>query len=358
MSGYSLRTIAERLEGELFGDPDVKIQRVRTPQEAGLGDISVVLDQRSASSIHGTRASAMIVPFEADSPAPNVIRVKDPRQALVRVLELFYPENHRQPGIDRRAIISPQAQVDPTASVAAGAYIEQNAVIGARVVIYPNVYVGEGVRIGEDSIIFPNVTLYAGTQVGKRVRVHSGAVIGSDGFGYIPTESGVYRKIPQVGCVEIEDDVEIGANSTVDRATLGTTRIGSGTKIDNLVQVGHNSEIGRNCCIVAQVGISGSVRIGDSALLAGQVGISDHITVGQGVKVGAQSGVRRDLPSGEWIGSPAIPAEQARRALVLVARLPEFRKEIRELQKRCAQLEELVKPLQNSLSGKIDGEPE
>ena len=240
----------------------------------------------------------------------------------------------------------PGAELGPDVCVAAGAYVAQGAVIGARVQIYPNVYVGDGVVIGDDSVIFPNVTLYAGTRIGARVRVHSGSVIGSDGFGYVQDESGAYRKIPQVGFVEIGDDVEIGANCAIERATLGVTRIGAGSKIDNLVQVGHNSEIGRHCCIVGQVGISGSVRVGDFGVLLGQVGIRDHVTLEERVVVGAQAGVMNDLKTGEWVGSPAVPAAQARKIFSLWRKLPEFRSQMRQLQKRCAKLEELVERLQ------------
>lgn len=354
MSGYSLRTIAEKVGGELSGDPGVKIHGVRTVGEAGEGDISVIVDRRAVASLQATRASALIVPFNTETVGTNLIHVKDPRQALIQVLELFYPEQTREAVVDPRAVVSPLAQLGPGVHIAAGVCVEKNAVVGARVQIYPNVYIGEHVSIGDDSVVFPNVTIYPETKIGKRVRVHSGTVIGSDGFGYARDESGVYQKIPQVGSVEIGDDVEVGSNCTIDRATLGTTRIGSGTKIDNLVQVGHNSEIGRHCCIIAQVGISGSVRIGDFSVLAGQAGIRDHMKIEQGTVVGAQAGVMDDIGPGEWVGSPAIPADEARRIFVLWRKLPEFRNQIRALQKRCARLEELVEQLQREAGKPTD----
>ncbi|HEY2930145.1 MAG TPA: UDP-3-O-(3-hydroxymyristoyl)glucosamine N-acyltransferase [Acidobacteriota bacterium] len=346
MSSYTLETIATRLQGELLGNPGVEIHSVRTLEDAREGEISVVMDSRGAEALAKSNASAFIVPMGTGNNSRNLIHVSDPRLALIQLLELFYPPHRREVGIDPRAVISPQARLGPGVAVAAGAYIEKDALIGADVEIFPNVFVGEGVSIGDHTVILPNVTLYSGTRIGRNVRIHSGTVVGSDGFGYARRSDGKYKKIPQVGGVEIGDDVEIGANCAIDRATLGVTSIAAGTKIDNLVQIGHNSEIGQDCVIISQVGISGSVQIGNSCILAGQAGISDHVRLADGVVIGAQSGVIHSLEAGEWLGTPAIAADKARPALVLFARLPEQRKEIRDLQNRCARLEEIIARLQ------------
>jgi len=274
--------------------------------------------------------------------------VSNPRLALIRLLRLFYPKPERKPGIHESAVISKGATIGPGVSIDAGAFITKEVVIGDNTRIHPNVCIGEGSCIGEETEIFPNVTIYPGTRIGNRVRIHGGAVIGSDGFGYMTLESGEQEKIPQVGSVEIEDDVEVGANCTIDRATLGATRILSGVKIDNQVQIGHNSEIGKHSIIVAQTGISGSVRLGDHCVLAGQVGISDHVELKPGTSVGAQSGVIRDIGPGRWAGYPAIPVIKALRAYHLLPELPDLSKQVRELQKRVAETEALLSSREDS----------
>lgn len=339
---YSLKAIAKEVGGELFGDPDRLIERVRDVQEAGPGEIAVLFRTPAALS-NPPRASALVVPLGFPPEALNgcgVIRVKNPREALVTLLGLLHPQTFPEPRIDPGASVSPDAKLGPGVFIGFGACVEKGAVIGARAQVHANAYVGEGVSLGEDTVLYPSVTLYAGVRVGNRVRIHAGTVIGSDGFGFPRGEDGVLRKIPQIGGVEIEDDVEIGANCAIDRATLEKTRIGRGTKIDNLVQIGHNTVIGRDCCLMGQVGISGSVRLGDSVTLSGQVGVADHVTIADGAAVGAQAGVVRDLSSGRWVGSPALPAPLALKVLPIFARLPEMRRQIRALEERCAQLEE------------------
>jgi UDP-3-O-[3-hydroxymyristoyl] glucosamine N-acyltransferase len=343
MKGYSLREIADHLHGELQGDPELIITRVHTSAEAGPGDICAAFDSKAFAGIRESKASAFIVPIKAGNLNCNAVRVANPRKAFVDILNLFYPQSDRPAVIHRQAIVDPTAQIGESVSIGAGAFIAERATIGAGATIYPNVYIGEGCEIGEHSEIFPNVTIYAGTRVGKRVRIHSGTVVGSDGFGIMRDSSGATVKIPQVGSVEIDDDVEIGANCSIDRATLGTTRILAGTKIDNLVQIGHNATIGKHCCIVAQVGISGSVKIGDYCDLAGQAGINDHVEIGDRVRVGAQSGVLRDLASGSWIGYPAMPRVEALRVYSLLTRLPKLQHQIRALQKLCARIEEQIR---------------
>jgi UDP-3-O-[3-hydroxymyristoyl] glucosamine N-acyltransferase len=343
IKGYTLQTIAETVGGELYGDPEVIIERVLPIEDAEPGDISLASDLKAIAMIKESKASALIVSLDSAEMDRNLIRVRNPRQALIPLLNLFYPRTARQAFIHSQAVVSPSARLDPSVSIDASAYISAEVVLGANVVIYPNVYVGEGSEIGEQSEIYPNVTIYPKTRIGKRVRIHAGTVIGSDGFGYMKHESGVQEKIPQIGSVEIEDDVEIGANCTIDRATLGTTRICAGTKIDNLVQVGHNSEIGQHSVIVAQVGISGSVLMGKRCVLAGQVGVSDHVRLEDDAVVGAQSGVVRDLKAGRWLGTPAVPSIKAIRVSHFIPKIPELYRQIQTLEKRLTELKEYTK---------------
>jgi len=339
MTRFSLADIAGYLEGRLFGDPALWVNRIMPMEEAAPGDIAVVFDAKAAARIRESRASAFVLPMETDSTTENMIRVARPKQAFVRLLHLFYPEPDRKFLIHDRAVVSSRADLGSGISVGPGAIIEDDVIIDDGCRIHANVCVGQGSRIGEGTEIFPNVTVYPGTIIGKRVRIHGGTVIGSDGFGYLPLDSGELEKIPQVGHVEIGDDVEIGANCTIDRATLGATRILAGVKIDNQVQIGHNSEIGQHCIIVGQTGISGSVRMGAHCVLAGQVGVSDHVELKPGTMVGAQSGVVRDIGPGRWAGYPAIPVIKALRAYHLLPELPDIHRRVRELERRMREME-------------------
>jgi len=341
----TLAALARRLDGEVLGDAEVTIRGVASLERAGEKDVCVVLSARSAALMAGSSAAAFVVPESVQAAERNLIRVGDPRLALIQLLEIFHPEIVPNPGVEPGAIVSPEASVAEGVYVAAGARIEAGAVLERGVQVHAGSVVGRGARVGEESILYPNVTLYPETIVGRRVRLHSGVVLGSPGFGYHRDAEGRYRPMPQVGRVEVADEVEIGANSVVDRATLEETRIGSGTRIDNLVQIGHNSTIGRNCCIVAQVGISGSVEMGDGCMLLGQVGIADHVKLAPGTSVGAQSGVASDLDGGEWIGYPVLRAPLARRVYGLLPRLPELVAEVRRLRHRCDELEREVERL-------------
>jgi UDP-3-O-[3-hydroxymyristoyl] glucosamine N-acyltransferase len=241
-------------------------------------------------------------------------------------------------GIHPSAIIEPSAHIDPTAHVGRHCIIGEQARIGARCVLQGGTFVGAGCQLAEDIIVFPNVTLYERTQIGHRVRIHSGAVIGSDGFGYV-LDGGVHRKIPQIGFVILHDDVEIGANVTIDRGALGPTVIGKGTKIDNLVQIAHNVIIGENCLVIAQTGIAGSTKLGHYVTLAGQAGLTGHLKIGNRVTVAAQSGVMHDIPDGEkWMGSPALPDRQTKRQFLAVQQLPDLLRRVAELEKKLAEL--------------------
>ncbi len=342
MTGHTLETIARIVGGALHGEAGLVIRAVRDVEDAGEGDICVIIDRRYEKALPRLGASALIVPHGVEASGRNVIRVTDPRKALIRVLRLFHPEARRAGGVSPRAHVSEDAALGLDVFVGAGATVEAGARIGDRSQILGHAFIGEGVVVGEECTIFPNVTIYPGVRLGSRVRVHAGSVIGSDGFGYDRDEEGVQHKIPQVGGVEVGDDVEIGANCAIDRATLGVTRIGAGTKIDNLVQIGHNCQVGRHCCLIGLVGLSGTVTVGDYSVLAGQAGVADHVRLADHVVVGAQAGVHRDLPTGAWLGSPAIPAEEAYRVYTTLSRLPEMRKALRALQERFERLETLV----------------
>jgi len=346
--GFTLEQIAEVLDGELTGDPATTIACV-CPAEAQITDgICVIWDTRIAAGLDASRAAAFVVPREIELPGRNTILVSDPRTALADLLELLHPRPRPEGRIEAGAVVSADAHCAAGVYVASGARIETGAVLSSGVEIHANSYVGHDVFIDRDSIVYPNATLCRGTRVGQRVIIHSGAVIGSDGFGYLTTEDGRQRKIPQVGTVEIEDDVEIGAGTTIDLATIGKTVIRSGTKIDNQVQIAHNCDIGRDCCIVSQVGIAGTTRIGDRTVIGGQAGILDHVAVGPDVRVAAQSGVVEDAADGDWMGSPAMPGPRYRRVAALWTRLPEIYDEIRSLRKKCRRLEEEIASLRET----------
>ena len=272
-----------------------------------------------------------------------MLRVAAPSAALIALLRLFYPEPPRVPGIHRLAWVDEGAQVDPAAAVGPFAVVERGARIGRGSRVGALCFVGARAELGEDVLLYPRVVVRDGVRIGNRVIVHPGAVLGADGFGYA-FDGQAHRKIPQVGGVRIEDDVEIGANSTVDRATLGETVIGRGSKIDNLVQVGHNCQIGEHVILVSQVGISGSTRVGQGAVLAGQVGVGDHMEIGAGAVLTGQAGVMGDIPAGQvWSGTPARPTIQAKRIWAAEKRLPELLRRVHDLEKRLTELEKGAK---------------
>jgi UDP-3-O-[3-hydroxymyristoyl] glucosamine N-acyltransferase len=342
MPHFSLAEIADRIGGVVEGgDAELRISGVKSLEEAREGDITLVTTRAHVSVLERTCASAAVAPAGLRLADRPIVRVAEPRLAFARLLEMFHCSQERHvTGVDPRAFIDPSARIGRQVSIAAGAYVAHDVEIGDRVDIYPGVYLGDGVRVGDDCILFANVTIYPGTVIGKRVRIHGGVVLGSDGFGYARGPSGEHYKIPQVGGVEIGDDVEIGANTAVDRATLSVTRIGKGTKIDNLVQIAHNVTVGEHVCIVAQSGIAGSSRIGDRAVLAAAAGVIDHVSVGEGAQVAAQAGVTKDVAPWTSVGgTPAIPLHQAVRAYSMIQMLPEFRRKLKELEERCARIE-------------------
>ena len=338
-AGFTLRELARALHATLEGDAAAVVTGVAPLESAGPDQISFLVDARYVEAAKASRAGAFLAgPEVSGLPAP-VLRVPAPQQALIELLTLFHPPAEAVAGVAPSAVVARDASVAPTATVGALAVIESGAVIGPHVRIGPLAFVGAGAEVGEASVVHARVAVCARVRLGKRVVVHPGAVIGADGFGYA-FDGEAHRKIPQVGSVVVEDDVEIGANTTVDRATLGQTIIRRGTKIDNLVQIGHNVEIGEHSIIVAQVGISGSCRVGRGVVLAGQVGVADHLTIGDGAVVAAQSGLARDVAPGEKVfGTPARPLIEAKRIFVLEGELPEFARRLRSAERRLAELE-------------------
>jgi UDP-3-O-[3-hydroxymyristoyl] glucosamine N-acyltransferase len=336
---YTLRALAEALGVPLEGDPDVVVSGVAPLESAGAEHISFLTDGRHVTAARASRAGAFLAAVDAPPlPAP-VLRAPAPRLALVRLLELFAAEEPAPTGTHPTAVVEAGAHVDPSASVGAYAVVEPKAVVGAGVRLGPFVYVGRGAEIGAETILHARVVVLDRVRIGRRVIVHAGAVLGADGFGFAP-DAGRYRKIPQIGGVVIEDDVEIGANTTIDRSTVGDTVIGRGTKIDNLVQIAHNVHVGADSIIAAQSGVAGSSRLGRGVVLAGQVGVPDHVTIADGVVLAAQSGVVGDLrETGTYLGTPARPVGETRRVWAVAVKLPELARRVRELERRLERLE-------------------
>ena len=327
-----LKDIADLTGGRIIGNSDVIISGVSGITEAKDGDITFITHRRNIPSLSSIKASAIIAKEEIKGLSASILLVDNPKLTFAKVLEIFHKKPFRSQGISDKAIIGKNVKLGENISIYPHVYVSDNTVIGANTVIFPNVYIGESVIIGDDTIVYPNVTIREGVRIGRRVIIHPGTVIGSDGFGYV-TDDNKHYKIPQVGIVIIEDDVEIGSNVTIDRATTGSTVIGCGTKIDNLVQVAHNVKLGKNCIIVGQAGISGSVEIGDSTVIGGQTGIKDHIKIGNRVLISSKTGVTHNIPDGQIIsGYPSIPHKQWLRAQTIYSKLPEYIKRLNELE--------------------------
>ena len=329
-----LKELADRVGGKISGDPEVEITGVSGIDEAGEGEITYFADKRLIGKLESSKASAVILKKEIEGLKASMLVADNPQLVFAKVLEVFYGKPYKSSGISDKAIIGENVNIGDDVSIYPSAYIGSNVTLGARVTISPGAYIGDEVLIDDDSYIHPNVTIREKVKLGKNVTVHAGSVIGCDGFGYV-FEKGTHHKIPQVGGVIIEDDVEIGANVIIDRATVGNTIIGAGTKIDNLVQIAHNVKVGKKCIIIAQVGISGSVEIGDGAILAGKVGVRDHIKIGSGAIIGAGSGVSGDIPDKQvYSGSPAIPHRTWLRAQSLYAKLPDFARRLKVIERK------------------------
>jgi len=335
----TLREIAERLECRLEGDGDIDIVRVAGIQDAGPGDLTFVANAKYEKALPATRASAVILRHDALTAPCAILRAHDPYLAFARAVGLFTPIERPAPGIDTHAAIAAGAQVGQNVSIGPFVAIGEGTSVGDGTVIHPNVTIGSGARIGADCVIHSNVSIRERVTIGNRVVLQNGAVIGADGYGFVRRGDGTHEKIPQVATVVIEDDVELGANTTVDRPAVGETRIRAGTKIDNLVQIGHGVTVGRNVLMAAQVGIAGSTRIGDDVTFGGQVGVGGHLTIGRGAVAVGQSGVTNSLDAGEMVaGYPAIDAREWRKASVVFRRLPELKRRIEQLEARLADL--------------------
>ena len=333
--GFTLSQIAEQLGLTLAAkaEKDKLISGVNTLEEAGENELSFLANPKYTPFLEKTRAGAVIVePKHADK-VKNALLASDPYLAFAKVLVIFSKPQGEFSGLSDKAHIEPGAKVDPGATIYPFVFVGPRVEIGAGTVVFPGCYLGEDSIVGKNCILYPNAVLMSGTKVGDKSIIQPGAVLGSDGFGFVPGDSGI-DKIPQTGTVSIGSDVEIGSNTTVDRAALGETKIGDGSKLDNLVQIGHNVQIGRYCLLAGQAGVSGSTRLGDQVILAGQAGLSGHLTVGNKAVIGPQSGLSRNVKDGEVLGgTPSMPKGDFLRSSVLLPRLPELNNRIRKLEK-------------------------
>ena len=338
----SIAEIAALVGGMVTGDDRKRISDIRPIEEAGADDLSFVANPKYFKWLKTTLAGAILVPPGTSLPNRNLITVTDPYAAFGKLLTVFYPVDHGPAGISPDAFIEEGAFVSPEATVMPRAFIGRGARVEKGAVIYPGVFIGRDASVGEDSVLYANVSVYARSIIGRRVILHSGVVIGGDGFGFSAPGSR-NQKIPQVGIVQIDDDVELGANTTVDRATLGKTWIQRNVKIDNLVQVAHNVVIGENSAIAAQTGISGSTKIGKSVIIGGQVGIVGHITIGDSVMIGASSGIHKSIPAGMvGGGTPFLPFREWLKVETSKAKLPEIRVKMEKLMRRVEELEAVI----------------
>ena len=331
---YTALQIAELIGGVVIGDGNVALSGFAPAGSARPGDLTFAENDSYFARAEQSAASAVLVDGQFSNSAKALIKVPNARVGFAKAMALFFPEQKFAPGIHPTAVVSPSAKIDASAHVGPLCFVGSNVTIGRDAVLQGQIYVAEDCQIAEQCVIYPNVTLYPKTQLGKRVRVHAGTVIGSDGFGYV-FDAGAHRKVPQVGNVVVQEDVEIGANVTIDRGALGPTVIGKGTKIDNLVQIAHNVSIGEHSLVVAQAGIAGSTRLGSFVTLAGQVGLAGHLKIGKGVTIAAQSGVMHDIPDGQkWFGTPAAPDRKMKRQLLAMQQLPDLLRRVAELERR------------------------
>ena len=340
--GVPLSRLAEIVGGEVRGPSEGLISGINSLREAGPGEITFLVNPRYAPELEKTRASAVIVGPQAPETSKPVLITANPYLAYARVAAFFAPQPDHPRGVSALAQVGEDCRLAPGVTVYPFVFIGNRVTLEEGVCLYPGVYLGDQVRIGPDSIIYPNVSILAGTMIGSRVIIHSGTVIGSDGYGFA-RDGERHIKIPQVGTVQIDDDCEIGANNTIDRAALGRTWIQSGVKTDNQVHIAHNVVVGENSLLIAQVGISGSAVIGRNVILAGQAGVAGHITVGDGVMVGGKSGVAKSIPPGQIVsGNPTMPHQTYLRTRMLIQRLPEMQQQIRAMEDRIRILEALI----------------
>lgn len=342
---FSAKQIADFLKGTIIGNPEVTVNNLSKIEEGQIGTLSFLSNPKYTDYIYSTKASIVLVnnTFEPTKPVETtLIKVEDAYKSLAFLLDLVEQSKPKKLGIDPLAYIAPTAKIGEMVYIGPFAYIGENAVIGDNARIYPHSFVGDNAKIGSKTTLFSGVKIYDNCLVGCDCILHSGCVIGSDGFGFAPNGDGTYNKVPQIGNVIIEDNVEIGANSTIDCATMGSTIIRKGAKLDNLVHLAHNVEIGENTAIAAQCGVSGSTKIGKNCVLAGQVGLAGHITIADGTIFGAQSGVASTIktPNEIWMGSPAMPVARCRRVYATTRSLPELQASVLELQRELKKLQE------------------
>ena len=344
----TLAELAQLFGGRVVGDGSIKIKGLASISDAQEGHITFLANPKYRSQLSKTRASAIIASEAIDGVKTPFLIASNPYLAYTKIAQLFFLKPYESKGISNEAIISPTARIGKDVTIAPLVYVGKNVVIGDRVTLYPGVYIGDEVKIGDDVIFYPNVTIHRDSFIGNRAILHSGVVIGGDGFGYAQ-EKGRYVKIPQAGSVHIDDDVEIGSNSTVDRAALGKTWIKRGVKIDNLVMVAHNVVVGEDTVIVAQSGIAGSSTLGNNVILAAQSGVAGHLKIGDEVIVGARGGVSRDIsPKTMVSGAPAIPHRDWLKAVTLFSRFPELYEAFKEIKKKVEALENQLKKLEGA----------
>jgi UDP-3-O-[3-hydroxymyristoyl] glucosamine N-acyltransferase len=334
-----LSDIAECIGGLLHGDGSVEISDVASLEDATYGTISILAEKKHSDKLLQSKASAFILPAGLTCEKAPFISCENPMVAFAKVIRLFHPLPSPK-GVDERAVLEKDVKLGQDLTIYATAFVGEGAILGDRVSLYPGVYVGAGSSIDDDTIVYSNVVISDGTEIGKRVIIHGGTVVGSDGYGFV-WDGKKHEKIPQVGKVIIGDDVEIGANCTIDRATLGSTKIKRGTKLDNMVHVAHNCTIGEDTLLVGQVGIAGSTEIGNNVIIAAQSGVSDHVKIDDGVIIGARSGVTKDLESGTRVtGYPALPHMDWLRIQKSLEKLPEIRKTVDSLCKKIQKIED------------------
>jgi UDP-3-O-[3-hydroxymyristoyl] glucosamine N-acyltransferase len=344
---FSLSELAARVGGEVSGAGEERIERVAALEDAGPGDLSFFSNRKYRAAFQASRATAVVVEPGEEVPAGRtVLRARNAYLAFARIATLFHPPAVARPAAAEQAFVHASARVDPSAELMPFCFVGPGAVVGARCILHPGAYVGPGARLGEGCVLWPNAVVRDGCVLGNRVVLEPGCVVGSDGFGFAFDPEGEggtgprHYKVPQVGIVVVEDDVELGANTCVDRATLGATVIGRGVKVDNLVQIAHNVQVGPLSLLIAQAGIAGSTALGTGVIVAGQVGIVGHLTVGDGAKLAAQSGIMSDVePGAVLMGSPAVPKGEHLRQEAAVRRLPELSRRVRELERKIEELQ-------------------
>ena len=341
---FSAKQIAQFVQGVIEGDENATVNTFAKIEDGKLGAISFLSNPKYTHYIYDTESSIVLVDKSVELEKPTkatLIKVDNAYECVAKLLQLYESMKPKKTGIDSLAFISPSAKIGENVYIGAFAYIGDNVVIGDGCQIYPNVVICENAKVGNDCLFYPNVTIYHDCHIGNRVTLHAGSVVGSDGFGFAPSENG-YDKIPQIGIVTIEDDVEIGANTCIDRSTMGSTYVRKGVKLDNLVQIAHNTDIGANTVMSAQVGIAGSTKVGQWCMFGGQVGIAGHITIGNKVFLGAQSGVPSSLKDNQTlIGTPPMEKLPYFKSQAIFQKLPDLYKQIQKLQKEVDELKKL-----------------